>query len=153
MNISVRYMLDLRRSVRLNLYLRRKAMRVFMALGALLIILGVVSIGASTAFAAWFIAIGVLLVIEVPLLTWVQVYANRKNLLEEVEVTLTSEGINQRTATTTLSVTWDMVERIHERHDLWIFVVNRLKRISLFKQALTPEQQAELAVFIAARTG
>jgi hypothetical protein len=97
------------------------------------------------------IVIGALLIIEYPVLVRIVVYRNRRIILKGAEVTLTSEGIERRTDTTTVHVTWDMVERVHELNDVWIFVVNRLTHIAVAKQALTHEQRAEMAAFIAGR--
>jgi len=122
-----------------------------MTSGVLLIILGL-SIERTLSGSAPFIALGIFLIIQMPLKAWAEVYRNRKILFEEVEITLTSEGIQWRTATTRFDVSWDMIKRVYELKDLWIFVVNRLTRISLYKHALSQEQQAELAAFIAARS-
>lgn len=151
MDISVQYTPDLRRSFRLSLWLCRKSLWSGAAVGVLLIILGVAFIGnTSREIAPFLIAAGVVLIIETPLLLWMRVYRNREILLKEVEVALTSEGIQRRTATVTFDVTWDMVERIYELNDFWVFAVNRLTRFGLFRQRLTEDQQAELAAFIAA---
>jgi hypothetical protein len=153
MHISVRYTLGLRQTVRLLLYLRRKVLWTYVVVGVLLIVLGVVVPGhTSPLLVTLLIVIGALVIIEYPVLIWMAVYRNRWIILKGAEVTLTSEGIERHTDTTTVHVTWDMVERIHELDDVWIFRVNRLTHIAVGKEALTPEQRQELAAFITGRT-
>lgn len=153
MHISVRYTPGLRPSFRLYLYLLRKVVWALAILGTLLILLGVAEIGSKAPgwMVVYVIAIGVLLILEGPVLVWLKVYRNRKALLSEVAVTLTSEGIESRTDTTTIHLTWDKLKRIHESNDLWVFVADRLTRTAVAKRALSRDQQAELAAFIAAR--
>lgn len=152
MHISVRYTPDFRQSVRLVLYLYRKRIWAFAIFGALWIVFGVAEIGSkSLEGGIILIAIGVVLIVEIPVLLWLVVYRNRKVLLSEAEVTLTSEGIERRTDTVTIYLTWDKLERIHELNDMWVFVANRLTRFGVAKRALSRDQQAELAAFITAR--
>jgi hypothetical protein len=135
----------------LNLYLRRKHIWAFAILGTLFILLGVAEIGHKSSGWVLLIVIGILMILEIPVLLWLVVYRNRETLLSEVEVTLTSEGIERRTDTATIHLTWDKLERIHELNDMWVFVANRLTRFGVAKRALSRDQQAELAAFIAAR--
>ena len=115
MHISVRYTPDLMLSVRLYLYLLRKFIWALAIFGTLLIVFGVAAIGSKSLAAGIFlIALGVVLILEIPVLLWLMVYRNRKVFLSEVEVTLTSEGIESRTDTTTINLTWDKLQRIHE---------------------------------------
>ena len=152
MHISGRYTPDLRQSVRVNLYLRRKRIWAFAILGTLLIILGVAEIGhVPFGLAVVLIAMGVVTIPEIPVLTWLQVHWNSGALPSEVAVTLTGEGIERRTDTTTIHLTWEKIERIHELSDMWVFVANRLTRFAVPKRALSRDQRAELAGFIAAR--
>jgi hypothetical protein len=144
--INVRYTPDLRRTVRLNLYLHRKLFWAFAIFGALLILLGV-----AVKFNVILIALGVVLIPELPVLLCLNVYRSRKILLSEAEMTFTSEGIERRTDTVTIQVTWDKLKRIHELNDMWVFVANRPIRFGVPKRALSEDQQAELAAFIAAR--
>jgi hypothetical protein len=151
-HISVRYTPDFRRSVRLIFYLYRKRIWAFAIFGALWIAFGLAEIGSkSPEGGIILIAIGVVLIAEIPVLLWLVVYRNRKVLLSEAEVTLTSEGIERRTDTVAIYLTWDKLERIHELNDMWVFVANRLTRFGVPKRALSRDQQAELAAFIAAR--
>src|ERR1700752_1837348 len=102
MHISVRHTPDLRRTVRLNLYLRRKYIWICAIWGVLSVILGLVVIGRTLlGFVVLLIVIGALVIIEVPVLVWMRVYLNRQIILKEAEVTLTSEGIERRTDTIT----------------------------------------------------
>ena len=158
MNISVRNRVDTRQVVRANLVLKRKLRRFFAACGVLMIASGLtsalVSVGSGRwVFAAIMIVLGIYLIVGVPLGSWLSVHRNREALLGEVEITLTSEGIQGRSSIATFNVPWDMVKRVYERKDLWIFVVNRLSALTLAKSALSQEQQSELADFLAARTG
>ncbi len=146
MNLKIRYTPDLIQTIRFNFYLQRNWLWGYGALGILMIVLAV----ASPKNAAFFIPLGVILIIGTPLLVWVRVYRHRDNLLQEAEVTVTSEGIQRRTETYTLHVTWDMVERVHELKHMWIFIASRRTRIALNKQILSQEQRAELADFIGA---
>jgi hypothetical protein len=151
-HINVRYTPDLRQSVRLNLYLRRKSIWTGVIFGALMIILGVAVIGhVPPELAVILIAIGVVMIPEIPVLVWLQVHRSRGILLSEVEVTLTSEGIERRTDTATIHLTWDKLERIRELNDMWVFVANRLTRFGVAKRVLSRDQQVELAAFIAER--
>jgi hypothetical protein len=132
-------------TVRFNFYLQRNWLWGYGAFGVLMIVLGVT----LSEYAAFLITLGIILIIGTPLLEWVRVYLHRDNLLQEAEVTLTSEGIQRRTETYTLHVTWDMVERVQELKHMWVFIGNRRTRIALNKQRLSLEQRAELADFIA----
>lgn len=145
MHISVRYTPELRQSVRLNLYLHRKLIGAFALCGALAIIYGVAYLAGIV------IALGVLLLLEIPVLLSLRIYRNREVFLGEVELTITSEGIERRSGGVAVNVTWDKLKRIHELNDMWIFVANRLTRFGVAKRVLSQDQQAELAAFIAAR--
>jgi hypothetical protein len=151
-HISVRYTPDFRQSVRLILYLYRKRIWALAIFGALWIVFGVAEIGSkSPEWGIILIAIGVVLIVEIPVLLWLRVYRNRNVLLSEAEVTLTSEGFERRTDIITISLTWDKLERIHELNDMWVFVANRLAGFGVAKRVLSRDQQAELAAFIEAR--
>lgn len=151
-HINVRYKPNLRQSVWLNLYLRRKSIWTGVILGTWAIVLGVAVIGhMPPEVAVILIAIGVVIIPEIPVLVWLQVYRNRRVILNEVEVTLTSEGIERRTDTATIHVTWDKLEQIRELNGMWVFVANRLTRFGLAKRVLSRDQQVELAAFIAER--
>ena len=95
--------------------------------------------------------IGVVLLVEVPVVICLMVRRNWDALNEEVEVTVTSEEVVQRTATTSLRLSWDMMQRIVSLKDMWLFCAGRLKVVTLYKGALTAAQQAGLAAFIEAR--
>jgi hypothetical protein len=149
MHISVRYRPDLAETIRLNLYLCRKSVWFLTAAGVVEIIAGPATLPAAAAF---FYLLGGVFIIETPLLVLVRVYRHREILLEEAEVTLTSEGIERRTESYALRVTWEKVERADERKDDWIFITKKPVRcIALLKRRLSQEQQAELAAFIEAR--
>jgi drug/metabolite transporter superfamily protein YnfA len=151
MNISVRYMRDFKRTYRCTLYLRRKVTMVFAAVGVLMLLVAFLPSRSSQAATVVLAVIGVIFLIEVPFLTWLTVIRNWNALNEEVEVTVTSEEIVQRTATTSLRLSWDMMQRIISRKDMWLFYASRLKLVTLYKGALTAAEQAELAAFIEAR--
>ncbi len=151
MNISVRYMRDLKRTYWCTLYLRRKATMVLTSAGVLVLLAAFLPSRSSQAATVVLAAIGIILLVEVPLVIWLMVVRNWDALNEEVEVTVTSEEIVQRTATTSLRLSWDMVQRIISLKDMWLFYTSRLKLVTLYKVALTAAQQAELAAFIEAR--
>jgi hypothetical protein len=44
-----------------------------------------------------------------------------------------------------------MVKRVLETGDCWIFIVNRLQFVTLYKAALTPLQRGQLTAFFDAR--
>ena len=44
-----------------------------------------------------------------------------------------------------------MIKRVLETGDCWIFVVNRLQSVTLYKAALTSLQRDQLSVFLNAR--
>jgi hypothetical protein len=115
-------------------------------LGALLLIGGVAGEN------VYLIVIGAVLIAEGPVLPWIWAYLNRQTLGRELEVTFTSEGIEGRTDSATLHLTWDKLERIYDLPDMWIFAASRAVRIVVPKRALSPDQQAELAAFIAANS-
>jgi hypothetical protein len=149
MHINVRYKPDLMGTIRLNLYLSRK----FIWGGAIAGVLAIIiALAAPPDTAALLYAIGATVIIEGPLLVLVQVYRHREFLLQEAEVTITSEGIERRTKNNRLRVAWDMVERVDEPKHQWLFITKRPTRgFGLRKGRLSQEQQAELAAFIEAR--
>jgi hypothetical protein len=149
MHINVRYKPDLMGTIRLNLYLSRK----FIWGGAIAGVLAIIiALAAPPDTAALLYAIGATVIIEGPLLVLVQVYRHREFLLQEAEVTITSEGIERRTKNNRLRVAWDMVERVDELKHQWLFITKRPTRgFGLRKGRLSQEQQAELAAFIEAR--
>jgi hypothetical protein len=151
MNISVRYMRDFKRTYRCALYLRRKATMVLTSTGILVLLAAFLPSRSSQEATVVLAVIGIILLVEVPLVIWLMVIRNWDALNEEVEVTVTSEEIVQRTATTSLRLSWDMVQRIISLKDIWLFYASRLKVVTLYKGALTAAQQAELAAFIEAR--
>jgi hypothetical protein len=150
-HISVRYTPDLVLSFRLHLYLLRKLVWVLVIIGTLLVIYGVAILASAPGAGVYLIAIGVVAILEGPVLVWLRVYRSREVFRSEVEVTITSEGTEWRTDTTTIHLTWDKLQRIHESNDLWVFIANRQTRIAVAKRALSRDQRAELAAFIAAR--
>jgi hypothetical protein len=134
---------------RLNLYLSRKVAWRLAAAGVLEMIAG----PAAWPDAAWFFyTLGVVFIIETPLLVLVQVYQHRQLARQDAEVTITNEGIQRRTESYALRVTWEMVERANEWKHYWIFFTKRpIRCIALNKRRLSQEQQAELAAFIEVR--
>ena len=131
--------------MRFNLYLQRKVAWGYEVFGALLILWGALSSG----YVLPLIVVGVASIIVGPLVLLVKVCLQRDYFFQEVEVTLTSEGIQRRRGTETVHVTWDMVNRVHESKHMWIFIAEKRTRIAVNKQALSQEQRAELSDFIA----
>jgi hypothetical protein len=151
MDISVRYTPDFSRTVRFYFYLHRKPLRNSVICWAFLILLGLAAIGLKQpALGVASILAGVLSIITGPVLLWRTVYMNSEIFLKEVEVTLTNEGIEKRTDTITWHFSWDMIERVDESNDFWIFFANKLTFITVSKQALSQEQREEVTTFIAA---
>jgi hypothetical protein len=144
MNIRVRYTPSFIDAMRVSLYINRRLGWIFIAVGILSIIHGMML------HAVFLIVISSFLVIEMPLVSLVKVWWNRSNLLQETEVTFTSEGIQRRTETQTLDMKWDRLTRFHESKHIWVFTSDRRTRISLKKQSLSPDQQLQLAHFIVA---
>ena len=151
MNISVRYMRDFKRTYWCTLYLRRKATMVLTSAGVLVLLAAFLPSWSSQLARVMLAVLGIILLFEVPLVIWLMVARNWDALNEEVEVTVTSEEIVQRTATTSLRLSWDRTQRIVSLKDMWLFYTSRLKVVTLYKGALTAAQQAELAAFIEAR--
>lgn len=149
MYVSVQYRRDLLETIRLNLYVARNFAWRSAAAGVVEIVVGP---WVWPDAAIFFYMLGVVFIIEPPLLVCVRVYRHRELLLQEAEVTLTSEGIQRRTEAYTLRVAWDKVERVNELKGEWIFITKKPLRIfGLPKRELSQEQQAELAAFIEAR--
>lgn len=152
MHISVRYSPDLKQAVRLYLYLDRRQTWMWAVLGVLyIIVILVLYRHTQSEFEVLFIAAGAIIAIGRPLLAPVRVYRDRRTLLMEREVTLTSEGIDWRSETTAFHTTWDKIQRTRESRDHWIFVDDRKTMVTVPKRELMLEQQAELTAFIAAR--
>jgi hypothetical protein len=151
MNIGVRYKRDFKRTYWCTLYLRRKAALVLASTGVLVLLVAFLPPRSSQAATVILAVIGIVLLVEVPVVIWLMVSRNWDALNEEVEVTVTSEEVVQRTATTSLRLSWDMMQRIISLKDMWLFYAGRLKVVTLYKGALTAAQQAELAAFIEAR--
>jgi len=151
MNIGVRYRRDFSRTYWCTLYLRRKAAVVLTSAGVLVLLAAFLPSRSSQAATVLLAVIGIVLLVEVPVVIWLMVRRNWDALNEEVEVTVTSEEVVQRTATTSLRLSWDMMQRIISLKDMWLFYAGRLKVVTLYKGALTAAQQAELAAFIETR--
>jgi hypothetical protein len=150
MNITVGYPPDRRRSVRIYLRLNRSLVIVSRCLGVFSLLVAAASYRYPGRVAVWAV-LGVALLAEMPLVFWTTVRGNREAFAQDIEVTMTDSTVTHRTRTTSVELSWDMVRRVHEGKDFWIFAVNRLKYVSLWKGALTPDQAAELAAFLAAR--
>lgn len=153
MQINVHYTGDPKRTFRMIAYMRRRtadASRV----GAALVLLGAAlngATGGSVFTTAPLAGVGVLMFVTPNAGLWWAVRRNREAIVRDVDVEVTDHGINRRTATGTTHARWDMVQRVLETGDFWIFVINRLTWVGLYKSHLTPDQRAELAAFLAAR--
>jgi hypothetical protein len=136
-------------TIRLNLYLSRKSAWLLAATGVLELISGP---AVWPDAAGLFYAMGAVFIIETPLLVVLRVYKYRQLVRQDVEFTITDEGIQRRTENHSLRVAWEMVERASELKDYWIFITKKpIRRIVLRKRGLSQEQQAELAAFIEVR--
>jgi hypothetical protein len=155
-NICVSYRQDPGRTFRVLLRLNRRKIRILQCAGAVLVLAGAI-LGVGARGAGWqafsLVMLGVLLMTEVYLLFWIAVHRNREALTERVEVTVTGEKVAARTATKSVVLGWDMVRRIIEGDDFWIFAADRLTMVTLWKQALTADQRAELTAFLASGRG
>lgn len=49
------------------------------------------------------------------------------------------------------TIEWSMVKRVLETGDCWIFIVNRLQAVTLYKAALTSLQRDQLTAFLNTR--
>jgi YcxB-like protein len=148
---SVHYTKDLKRTYRVSTRLRRASFIRFRVGGALLVLLaglGVWSAAFSPGTGLAYGACGVLVGVLPDAAVWLNLLRNREVFAVDVDVELTDGGISSRTATQATSIEWGMVRRVLETDDCWIFVVNRLQAVSLYKAALTPLQRSQLDAFL-----
>lgn len=152
--ISAHYTRDLKRTFRVTARLRRGSIYRFRAIGALIVLFvglaawsAVLSTGAIVANAV----LGVVVCVLPDVGLWLNLRINREAIVVDVDVEVTDRGICSRTATQCTTIRWEMVKRFLEAGDCWIFVVNRLLVVTLYKSALTPLQRAQLTAFLAGR--
>jgi hypothetical protein len=153
MQIHVHYTGDPKRTFRMITYVQRRRTDASRAIGAL-VLLGAVLIGATggSVYVVLFLAVfGVLTLVMPNAGLWWAVRRNRELMVRDVDVEVTDRGITRRTATVTTQARWEQVQRVLETDDFWIFVINRLQWVGLYKSHLTPDQRAELAAFLATR--
>jgi hypothetical protein len=154
MQISAHYTRDLKRTYRVTARLRRSTFRLFGALGALLVLLAV--LGAwSAAFpprtAVAYAVLGIVAAIMPGASTWLRLLRNKAVFAADVDVEITDRGISSSTAIQSTTIEWGMVRRVFDTGDCWIFVVNRLQSVTLYKAALTPVQRSQLTTFLDTR--
>ncbi|HET9899237.1 MAG TPA: YcxB family protein [Streptosporangiaceae bacterium] len=154
MQIATHYTRDLKRTYRVSARLHRGAFRLYGALGALVVLyagLGAWSAAFSLGTAATYAAAGIVLGLLPGAGTWLSLLRNREVFAVDVNVEVTDTGISSRTATRSTDIQWGMVRRVLETPDCWIFVVNRLQAVTLYKAALSPLQRAQLTDFLNTR--
>lgn len=150
MNIEARYTTDVRRTLRATRRVRRRLRIGARVIGVVFLLLALLALR-QPVVAVIFAVVGAVIFVEVDVILWLRVRRNREVFVRPVVTTLTDAGISQRTSTTAVEFPWDMVRRVIETKDFWIFVINRLQTVVLTRQHLTPEQQAELTAFLTAR--
>jgi hypothetical protein len=151
MQINVHYTGDPRRTSRVAALLMRRRFRVMCCVGALEVLLAVGggAVGAPVPDAVFMGVIGVLM-IAVPLpMRWLIMRLKRKAIMVDVDVEVTDQGISRRTAARQVQLQWERLREIIETSEFWIFVVDRRHFVALSKSVLTPDQQAEIADFLA----
>ena len=151
MQISAHYTRDLKRTYKVALRLRRGSFMLFRALGAVLVLLaglGAWSGAFSPGTTAFYVVMGIVIGVLSDAVTWLNLLRNRAVYAVDVEVDITDRGISTRTATQSTSIEWGMVKRVLEAGDCWIFVINRLQTVTVYKDALTPLQRAQLTTFL-----
>jgi YcxB-like protein len=152
-HITVSFTPDLRRSRQVTRRLRRRVLRALRVAGVVMaVVAALAAVGGSVGGAVVLALLAVLLFFEGDVVVWWQVRASWEVLSQPVDMTITDEGISQATATSTAVFGWPAIRRVIEDRDYWIFVVSRFQRLVLRKALLSPAQQAELGVFLAARS-
>jgi hypothetical protein len=152
--ISAHYTRDLKRTYRVTARLRRRAFNWFRALGGSLVLLaglGAWSAAFSEGTAVSYAALGILAFLFPDLTLWASLFRNREVYVVDVDVEITERGISSRTPIQSTTIEWTMVKRVLETGDCWIFVVNRLQVVTLYKAALTSLQRDQLSAFLNAR--
>jgi hypothetical protein len=84
-------------------------------------------------------------------LLWLAVWRVREAVVVDIEVEVTDQGISRRTATSQVQARWEMIRKVIEARDYWIFVIDRVHVVTLYKSVLTPDQHAEMAAFLTRR--
>lgn len=155
MQINVHYTRDLKRTYRATVRLRRRAFYRRGVLGVACVLLAVLAdaAGQSAALVAFFAGCAVVMFIVPPVVVWLALRRHRAAIEVDVDVEVTDRGISTKTTTQSTHVTWEMVQRVIDGGDFWIFVINRLQNVALYKSLLTADQRAELTAFLASRTG
>jgi hypothetical protein len=153
MQISAHFTGDMRRTYRATARLRRTANRVFRAIGAVFLLLAVITgtAGGQVGTAVVLAVCGVLIIAEPDVVLWLALRRSREDLVVDVEVEVTDSGISRQTATQRTQAPWEKVRRILETDDFWIFVISRFQNITLYKSTISAAERAELTAFLASR--
>jgi hypothetical protein len=153
MEINVHYTGDPGQASRATARLMRGRARVVRGLGALFVLLAIGggAAGAPVPGVALVGACGALLIAVPGLAPWLVVRLRRKAIVVDVDVEVTDQGISRRTATHQVEARWEMVRKVIETSDFWLFIVDRRHFVALHKSVLTPAQRAEVAGFLARR--
>jgi hypothetical protein len=153
MQINAHYTGDLKQRYRMIAYVQRRRTVTSRATAAL-VVLGVViyGIGGGSASTIEFLApFGVVMFIMPDAGLWWALRRNRDLIVRDLDLEMTDLGITRRTSSGTTQTSWEMIQRVDETDDFWIFVINRVSWIGLYKSRLTADQRAELAAFLATR--
>jgi YcxB-like protein len=153
MQITARYTRDVKRTFRITRFLRRRIYRVFRAIGVIFVLAAVLVgvTGKSPGTTAVLAVCGVIICVEPEAVLWLSLRRNREAIEVDVVVEVTEQEITSRTATETRQLGWQMIRRVVDTADCWVFVANRLQMVTLYKSALPSDQRAELAAFLASR--
>ncbi len=153
MQITAHFTRDLKRTFRVARFLRRRVYRVFRAIGVLFLLAAAVAgtSGNAVGTAVVLAVCGAIICVEPEVVLWLSLRRNREAIEVDVEVEVTEHGITSRTATETRQLEWQLVQRVVDTGDCWVFVANRLQMVTLYKPALAPDQRAELTAFLTSR--
>lgn len=154
LQINAHYTSDIKRAYRATMRLRRGAVYRGYVLGVVCMFLAVLAYvtGQPAGLVALFVVFAVVGFLP-PVLVWLALRRNRAAIEVEVDVEVTERGISRKTLTQSTDVTWELVQRVIDGGDFWIFVINRLQNVTLYKSLLTPAERAELTAFLASRAG
>jgi hypothetical protein len=155
LQINTHYLRDLKRTYRATVRLRRRAIYRNRVLGALVLLAAVlaVAVGKSGYIIEMLVVVGIVLLTIDATQMWLALRRHRAAIEVDVDVEVTDRGISTKTATASTQVTWEMVQRVIDGGEFWIFVVNQLQTVVLYKSDLTPDQRTELTAFLASRAG
>jgi hypothetical protein len=153
MDIHAHYTTDLKRSYRIIMRMRRRSVRIYRVWGAAALLLAalIAAYGGSWVATAIWAGVGLLGLVEIQVMLWLRLRRNPEVYLTELYVKVTDSGITRRTPIGSAYFAWAKVQGVIETDEQWIFKLNRIQYTSLYKDALTDGQRAELTAFLATR--